>query len=84
MGLMNASTQFQQMMDDRTQPVRDIADAYIDDVIAGTRVEPDEDALQLHHHDLCRVLDLLAEEKLIADISKCKFLCARWNFAATS
>ena len=39
MGLMNASVQFQQMMDDRLEPVREMADPYIDDIVVGTRVE---------------------------------------------
>ena len=43
MGLKNAGIQFQMMMDDRLEPVRDVADAYIDDIIVGTRVESGED-----------------------------------------
>jgi len=43
MGLTNASQQFQQLLEDRLQPVRDVADPYIDDIIVGTRVGPGED-----------------------------------------
>ena len=80
MGLMNASTQFQQMMDDRTEPVSDIADAYIDDVIVGTELQQGEDPLETHLRDITRVLDLLAQEKLVADISKCKFFVREVEF----
>ena len=65
MGLKNAGIQFQMMLDDRLQPVRDIADAYIDDIIIGTRVEDGEDLFEAHNRDLRRVLQLLAEEKLV-------------------
>ena len=73
MGLKNAGIQFQMMLDDRLEPVRDIADAYMDDIIVGTRVEEGEDLFAQHDKDLRRVLNLLQDEKLIADIDKCKF-----------
>ena len=56
MGLTKAAQQFQQMMDDRLGPVRDIADAYIDDIIVGTRVEEVGDPVAKHFGHLCRVL----------------------------
>ena len=59
MGLMNAIQQFQQMMEDRLYPVRDIADPYIDDIVVGTRVGPGEDLLAAHDKDLRRVLEVL-------------------------
>ena len=62
MGLMNASVQFQQMMDDRIQPVNDFADAYIDDILVGTWVEEGEDLLEAHDKDLRKVLKLLEKE----------------------
>ena len=77
MGLKNAPVQFQQMLDDRMEPVKDIADAYIDDVLDGTPGEvenqPDYDDLAQHNVDIRRVLDLFLKEGLIADIHKCKF-----------
>ena len=72
MGLTNAGQQFQQMMDDRLLPVKDVADPYIDDIIIGTRVEPGEDPIIKHEADLRRVLDRLKEEKLVCDRNKCK------------
>ena len=59
MGLKNASQQFQQMMEDRLGPARDVADPFIDDIIVGTRVEPGGDLLAAHDKDLRRVMELL-------------------------
>jgi hypothetical protein len=80
MGLKNAGIQFQMMIDDRLQPVRDVADAYIDDIIIGTRVGPGEDLFEAHDRDLRRVLALLAKGQLIADVSKCKFFVPEVEF----
>ena len=63
MGLQNASQQFQQQMQDRLHPVRDIADAYVDDIIIGTWVETGEDLLKAHDRDIRRVLKLLKEDQ---------------------
>lgn len=72
MGLTNAPQQFQQMLDDRLLPVKDVADPYIDDIIVGTRVEPGEDPIEKHEKDLRRLLDTLKAEKFIVDRKKCK------------
>ena len=42
-------------MEDRLQPVRDLADHYIDDIIIGTWVVPEEDLLKAHDKDVRRV-----------------------------
>jgi hypothetical protein len=68
------------MVDDRLRPVRDAADAYVDDIVVGTRVEPGEDLFAAHDKDLRRVLTLLAQERLVADISKCKFFVPEVEF----
>ena len=80
MGLKNAAIQFQMMVDDRLEPVRDIADVYIDDIIVGTRVGEGEDLIAAHDKDLRRVLQLLEKEQLIADVSKCQFFIPEVNF----
>ena len=80
MGLMNASQQFQQMMEDRLAPVRDIADPYIDDILVGTKVEPGEDLLAAHDRDLRRVFEVLKKEKLIADIKKVDLFVSEVTF----
>ena len=80
MGLMNASTQFQQMMDDRAQPVADTTDIYIDDVLVGTNPDDGEELVDAHNRDLRKVLELLEKESLVADISKCKFFVREVEF----
>ena len=47
MGLMNASGQFQQMLDDQLQGVRDVADGYIDDIAVGTSAGPSRGRMSL-------------------------------------
>jgi len=80
MGLKNSPIQFQQMMDDRLSPVKDVADAYIDDIIIGTRVEDGENIFEAHDRDVRRVLNLMNEEKLVADPEKCKFFVPEIEF----
>ena len=80
MGLKNASIQFQRMMDDVLTAVRDVADCYIDDIIVGSRVEEGEDLLAQHDKDLRRVLELLKENKLIVDITKCRLFVTEVGF----
>ena len=48
MGLQDASQKFQQMMDDRLQPVKEVASPYIDDILLGTWVEPGKNLLAAH------------------------------------
>ena len=85
MGLKNAPIQFQQMMDDLLDPVKDICNAYIDDLIISTKVGPGEDMFEKHEKDVRRVLNRLLEVKLIAEIKKnADFLYPRWNFVVTS
>ena len=63
MGLMNASQQFQQMMDEVLTPVRDVATGYIDDILVGTSVREGENILDAHARDLHRVLEILQTQK---------------------
>ena len=80
MGLTNASQQFQQMMEDRLFPVRDVADPYIDDILVGTRVEPGEDLVGQHEKDLRRVMEVLKVEKFVCDPKKCPFFVKEVEF----
>ena len=72
MGLMNASGQFQQMLDDQLQGVKDVADGYIDDIAVGTCANPQEgeDDLVIHDRALRRVLDRLQEIELVGKEKK--------------
>ena len=80
MGLKNAGIQFQQMMDDRLKKVSDTTNAYMDDILVGTVVEEGEDLLAAHDKDLRRTLQCLADDKLAADIGKCKFFVPKVKF----
>ena len=80
MGLANASQQFQQMMDDRLEPVRDVADPFIDDIFIETKQVPGEDILETHYRDVRRVLELLRKEQFICDQRKCKFFVKEVEF----
>ena len=80
MGLMNASHQFQQMMEDRHFPVREVADRFIDDILVGTRVNPGEDPVVKHNEDLRTVLEVLKEEKFVADVRNCHFFVKEVEF----
>jgi hypothetical protein len=80
MGLKNAGIQFQQMMDDRMQTVKDVADPYIDDILVGSREVDGEDILVTHDRDLRRVMDVLKAELLVADPKKCKFFVREVEF----
>ena len=68
---MNASVQFQQMMDDRLEPVADSTDAFIDDILNGGRKEtPQEDLILKHDRELRKLLTLMKDEGFVADLDK--------------
>ena len=64
MGLQNASQQFQQLIEGRLLPVKDVCDPYIDDIIVGTWVGPGGDLLTTHDSDVRRVLELLKKSPI--------------------
>ena len=80
MGLQNASQQFQQLIEDRLLPVKDVCDPYIDDIIVGTWVGPGEDLLKAHDSDVRRVLELLKKDQFVADQKKCRFFVPEVEF----
>ena len=47
------------MMDGRLNSVTDVASPYIDDILVGTWVEPEEDLLEAHDGDVRKDLELL-------------------------
>jgi hypothetical protein len=63
--------------------VADCCSAYIDDILISTNVRPGETREQLldhHYRDVQRVLNVLKEHKLIADLRKCKFFIEEVEF----
>ena len=80
MGLMNASQQFQQMIDDILTPVKDIATGYVDDILVGTTAAEGENLLEAHARDLDRVLSLLQQHFLVVDPIKAKLFVEEVEF----
>ena len=80
MGLTNAPQQFQQMIDDRMETVRDIATPYIDDILVGTTVSEGEDLLAAHDRDIRRVLDVLKADRFVVDPDKAKLFVREVEF----
>ena len=76
MGLKNASVQIQKMMESVLESVKDVADVYID----GTCLEGEGDLVEQHEKYLRRVLEVLKEQKLIVDISKCRLFVPEFEF----
>ena len=80
MGLRNAPQQFQQMVDEVMAPVREIASAYIDDILVGSKVGEGEDLLKKHDEDLRRVLQVLKDNQLVVDRNKCHLFVREVEF----
>jgi hypothetical protein len=79
MGLTNAPQQFQQMIDDRLEPIKDIASPYIDDILVGTTVGEGEDLLAAHDRDVRRAMETLKKEQFVVD-DKAKFFVSEVEF----
>ena len=56
------------MMDDRLQPVKEVASPNIDDILIGTWVEPEKDLLAAHDWDVRKDLELFIREEFIVGI----------------
>jgi putative transposase len=83
MGLMNAGIQFQSMMEDILEPVREVADPFIDDIIVGTQAEEGEDLIEKHLIDLRKTLNILQQQKIICKKEKCHFFCNEVEFCGS-
>ena len=79
MGLKNAPQQFQQMIDQVPTPVQDVASAYTDDILVGSKVGDGEDLLSNHNEDLRRVLEVLKAKRLVVD-QKCDLFVREVEF----
>jgi len=80
MGLMNASKQFQQMMEDRLKDVNEFATPFIDDKLIGTRAEEGEDLYEKHYKQVCQVMDILEKDKLVGDAKKVELFVREVKF----
>ena len=72
MGLKNAATQFQRMMEWVLKDIPE-ADAYIDDVIAGSEGATWEEAVRKDFEVVCRVLQRFAEVRIVCKAEKSHF-----------
>ena len=82
-GYTNAPSIFQREMDFCLEPVQNLANAYFDDIIAGTdgdKNEPEEEILKRQDSDLRKVLDVLKEGRWVLDFHKCTFFSKRVEF----
>jgi hypothetical protein len=82
-GLKNAPAVWQRVTEWVLRDVRDVADPYIDDIIVGTTQTEDMTDRQLveqHYLDIRKVLDALADEKLVADGENTTFFARRVDF----
>ncbi len=72
-GLSNAPATFNRAVTQMLHPVRDFAPSYFDDVYIHSRAEGGKTDLDVHRAHLRRVLELMREHKLYANLKKCIF-----------
>ena len=81
MGLMNASSQIQRMMDDRLSSVADTTTPFIDDILIGTTAtEEEEDIFEKHDRDLRKTLDIMENDQFVTNPKKCHFYVSEEEF----
>ena len=74
-GLKNAPATFNRMVFQVLRPLRDFAPSYFDDIFVHSRAEGDLSEVQVHLQHLKRVVQVMRENKLYANLKKCVF-CA--------
>ena len=70
MGLKNAGSQFQHMMEWVLRDCREFATPYLDDVLIGSRGETMEELIENHDRDVVKVLEVFEKEQLICHPKK--------------
>ena len=79
-GLKNGPSTFQRVVEYVLRDVKDVANAYFDDIIIGTPARPGEDIYERHEQDLRRVLAALGKEQLVAGGKKCNLFVREVEF----
>ena len=81
MGVKNANAQFQHMTEDLLRDL-DCADPFVDDIIVciGTPEMKDDELIEAHFVDLCRVLDVLRKHQLTCNGAKAVLLATEVEF----
>ena len=80
MGLMNASSQFQRMMDDRLSSVADTTTPFIDDILIGTTATEEEDIFEKNDRDLRKTLDVMENDQFVTNPKRCHFYVREVEF----
>ena len=80
MGLKNAPSIFQRMMEYVLQEHKDFVDPYIDDVIIGTTSENSEDLVKKHFADVRKVLLNLANYEILVNPKKVQMFMRKVEF----
>ena len=72
MGVTNGNAAFQQMLENLLEPVRDCAEALVDDVIiaSGDPSMSYDELLESHQRDVIRVLDILVRHNSRAAVTR--------------
>ena len=79
MGLKNAGSQFQRMMEWVLADFPNV-NPYIDDIIVGSSGDTFEDLIANHERDLLQVLERLEEQEIVCSPTKSKFFCLEVEF----
>ena len=79
-GLKNGPSTFQRVVDWVLEPVADVAKAYFDDIIIGTKDQEGEDLYDRHLKDIHRVMECLHKNDLVADQKKCDMFIKKVEF----
>ena len=79
MGLKNAGSQFQRMMEWVLKDLPNV-DPYIDDIIIGSTGETEEELVENHARDLRATLEALGKNTLVCDPKKCKLFMREVGF----
>jgi len=72
-GLSNAPATFNRVVQAKLRSCRTFAPSYFDDIYVHSRPEGSESAVDVHRRHLRRVLEILRENELYANLKKCMF-----------
>ena len=82
MGAKNGNAAVQRMMEDLLGPVRDCADFFVDDIIIGSGTDnmTEDELIDAHEKDLCRVLSELDKHNMVCKPTKASLFVKEVEF----
>uniref|UniRef100_A0AAV1V257 Reverse transcriptase domain-containing protein n=1 Tax=Peronospora matthiolae TaxID=2874970 RepID=A0AAV1V257_9STRA len=83
-GLSNAPATFNRCVTNLLRSVRDFAPSYFDDVLIYSRAMDGKKDVEVHRFHVRKVLTLMREHKLFANLKKCIFAAKKYHFLAAS